>query len=68
MTKRLQEIDSHEGLFLLRHCLGIPKLIYFLQTVPCFLKPALLEKFDLVVKESLVDILNVSLCQSQMVA
>ena len=35
MTKRLQEIDSHEGLFLLRHCFGIPKLTYFLRTSPC---------------------------------
>ena len=63
MTERLKQIDSHEGLFLLRHSLGMPKFIYFLRTAPCFLKTNILKKFDDLVKEALVNILNISLPQ-----
>ena len=59
MSKRLQEIDNHEGLFLLRNCLAMPKLTYFLRTAPCFQKSNVLESFDSVVKETLVSILKV---------
>ena len=38
MSQRLQEIENHEALFLLRHCFGMPKLTYFLRTSPCFMK------------------------------
>ena len=64
MTERLKQIDSHEAMFLLRHCYGIPKFTYFLRTAPCFMKPNILDKFDNIIKEALVDILNISMPQN----
>ena len=64
MIERLKQIDSHEALYLLRHCFAMPKLTYFLRTAPCFLKKNSLEKFDGIVKEALVNILNISLPQN----
>ena len=63
MVSRLKQIDSHEALFLLSHCFGIPKLIYFLRSSPCFMSPEILEEFDTVIKDSVVDILNISLSE-----
>ena len=64
MTSTLREIDNHEALFLLRHCFTIPKLTYFLRTSPCFMAINILENFDETIKDSLVDILNISLSES----
>ena len=61
MVSRLKQIDNHDALFLLRHCFGMPKLTYFLRSAPCFLSSRVLEDFDKVIKESLVDILNIHL-------
>ena len=61
MITRLKEIDNHEALFLLRHCFAMPKLTYFLRTSPCFLEQDTLENFDKIIKDSLVNILNISL-------
>ena len=63
MVSRLKEIDSHEALFLLSHCFGIPKFTYFLSSLPCFLIPEILEDFDKVIKKSAADILNISLSE-----
>ena len=38
MVNRLEEIDAHDALFLLRNCFSMPKLTYNLRTSPCFLK------------------------------
>ena len=38
MSKRLQEVENHEVLFLLRHCFAMPKHTYCLRTSLCFLK------------------------------
>ena len=64
MSERLKEIDNHDAFFLLRNALGIPKLTYFLRTAPCFLEPDVLQSFDSIVKESLVNILNISMSES----
>lgn len=61
MMSRLEEIDSHEALFLLRHCFAIPKLTYFLRSAPCFKTPQMLESYDLEMKKGLEKILNVTL-------
>ena len=61
MVERLKQIESHEALFLLRHCFGIPKLIYFLRTAPCFMKNDILEEIDDIIKNSLISILNIEL-------
>ena len=64
MSKRLDEIDPHSALFLLRHCFAMPKLTYFLRTAPCFIRSDLLESFDKIVKSSLIKILNIQLEES----
>ena len=61
MSQRLNEIDNHEALFLLRHCYGIPKFTYFLRTAPCYGNTQSLEKFDFIVKNSLENIINIML-------
>ena len=51
MSERLEELDTHDALFLLRHCFSITRLTYFLQCAPCY-KSAILE-YDEVIKETL---------------
>ena len=60
MASRLEEIDKHDALFLLRQCFAIPKVTYFFRTGPCFMKPEILEEYDQVIKEALTNILNMS--------
>ncbi len=43
MASRLEEIDKHDALFLLRQCFAIPKMTYFFRTGPCFMKPELIQ-------------------------
>ena len=61
MTSRLEDIDSHEALFLLRHCFAVPKLLYFLCSAPCFKRRDLLEEYDSVMRQTLEKILNTKL-------
>ena len=61
MTKRLELLDSHEAMYLLKNCFALPKLNYFLRSSPCFLKKDILQEYDSVIKESLVSILNLKL-------
>ena len=39
----------------------MPKLTYFLRSSPCFLKPNILERYDTIIKNALVKILNIQL-------
>ena len=41
MGDRLQHLDAHDAILLLRHSFAIPKLLYTLRTSPCFLSPNL---------------------------
>ena len=41
MGERLQHLDTHIAILLLRHSFAIPKLLYTLRTSPCFLSPNL---------------------------
>ena len=61
MTSRLETIDSHEALFLLKNAFAIPKLTYFLRTSHFFLHTDILQKIDKVLQESLQKILNIEL-------
>ena len=61
---RLQELNSHDGLTILRNSLGIPKMQYILRTSNCAGRPELTE-FDEKLRSGLVDILNVELTDSQ---
>lgn len=60
----LKRIDAHTALFLLRNCLSIPKVLYYLRTAPCFLEPLLLNKYDNIINEALTTITNVSITDS----
>jgi hypothetical protein len=56
MTSRLETIDHHEALFLLKNA-----LTYFMRTSHLFMEPHFLEKFDKVLQESLQTNLNTKL-------
>jgi hypothetical protein len=61
MAGRLAKIDRHSALYLLRNCFAMPKLTYFLRSSPCFLKPDILKRYDTIIKDALVKILNIQL-------
>jgi hypothetical protein len=61
MAGRLSKIDRHSALYLLRNCFAMPKLTYFLRSSPCFLKPNILKRYDTIIKDALVKILNIQL-------
>ena len=58
LSSRIKFLPAHDGLFLLRSALGIPKIMYLLRTAPCF-QSALLETFDNVLLDSLQCLLNI---------
>ena len=61
---RLQELNSHDCLTILRNSLGIPKMQYIPRTSNSAGRPELTE-FDEKLRSRLVDILNVELTDSQ---
>ena len=61
IASRLGKIDRHSAMYLLKNCFAMPKLTYFLRSSPCFLKPWILERYDNIVKDALVKILNIQL-------
>ena len=63
MVGRLSKIDRHSALYLLRNCFAMPKLTYFLRSSPCFLKPNILKRYDTIIKDALVKILNIQLTE-----
>ena len=58
MENRLQHLQSHDALLLLRHSLAIPRLIYLLRTTPCFLSSQL-SVFDEVLRRMLSSVTNI---------
>ena len=61
MAKRLEEVDAHDGLFLLSHCLAIPRMTYILRSAPCFRKLDILAQYNDIIRSSLESILNAPL-------
>ena len=61
MCDRLEVIDPHDALFLLRHAFALPKLTYFLRTSPCFGNTEILKKYDKALRVALISILNVGM-------
>ena len=59
MTERLTFIDTQDAIFLLRNCYAIPRLAYFLRSAPCFKLMATLERYDIEIRKSLQEILNI---------
>ena len=53
------KLDSHHAYYLLKNCLSIPKLLYFLRTAPCFREEGLLEQYDDTIINALSGICNV---------
>lgn len=60
MASRLEKLDSHDAIFLLKNCYAIPQLLYLLRCSACF-KSAVLPEYDKVLREALESILNVRL-------
>ena len=60
LADNLLQLDSHDALFLLRHCFSTPKLLYCLRSSPCFSSHVLLQ-YDYVIKQTLQQLLNVHL-------
>ena len=50
---------THYGFFMLKNCFSLPKLWYFLRTSTCFNHPALLEKYDKIVRDGLFKVRKV---------
>ena len=52
MGEKLNNIDSHDALYLLKNCFAIPKLTYFLRSAPCY-ESEILELYDMDLRNSL---------------
>ena len=57
----LQGLCSHHHLFQLKHCIGIPRLLYMIRSSPCFLAPEALRNIDVSFHQFLTETLNVQL-------
>ncbi|GAU93517.1 hypothetical protein RvY_05447 [Ramazzottius varieornatus] len=64
MTARLEKISSHQALFLLKNCLGIPKLLYVLRCSPTYRWTQLLHDFDDVIRRCTAKIVNIDMDDS----
>ena len=57
----LENVDGHHALFLLRNCLSLPKLLYFLRTASCFKEEDLLREWNKFVVSAVSRCANVRL-------
>ena len=60
MIDRLVNVDCHDAYFILKNCLSIPKLLYFLRTAPLF-NCKKLKNFDLLLKDAVEKLLNIDM-------
>ena len=60
LSDRIQFLDTHDALFLLKNCFAIPKLMYTLRGSPCF-SNNWLKEYDEVIRFTLQYVLNISL-------
>ena len=56
----VEKLDAHYSFFMLKNCFSLPKLLYFLRTSTCFNHPALLKKYDKIVRNGLSKVCNVN--------
>uniref|UniRef100_A0A8D8VI75 Reverse transcriptase domain-containing protein n=1 Tax=Cacopsylla melanoneura TaxID=428564 RepID=A0A8D8VI75_9HEMI len=63
--EKLKDIPAHFALHLMKNCLGIPKLLYILRTVPTWKGIDILNRMDLTLKSTLEDLLNVKLNEKE---
>ena len=64
-SQKLQRIDAHYALFLIKNRLHMPRLLYVLRTSPCFKLCEKLQRIDNYLRASLESICNVSLSESR---
>ncbi|CAE1162214.1 unnamed protein product [Acanthosepion pharaonis] len=60
MTEKLQLIDAHLALFLLKNSFSLPSFLYTLQSAPCYLEQNFLNEIDITVKRCAELICNVN--------
>ena len=58
MGERLRCLIAQDALLLLKHSFALPKLLYNLRTVPCFLSPVL-QEYDELLRSTLSGITNI---------
>ena len=58
MGERLQHLEAHDAILLLRHSFAIPKLLHILRTSPCFLSPSI-KAFDVELRSIVSAITNI---------
>lgn len=61
LISRLNDLQSHYALFLLKTCFTVPKLIYFLKTTPAWRIENIIDSVDIELKNALITILNIQL-------
>ena len=61
MSSRLEKLDSHTAVFLLRNAFALPKMTYFLRAAPCFTNTDILEEYDSILHNALESIINIRL-------
>ena len=61
LQSRLNLLCAHQALFLLKNCLGLPKLLYVLRCSPAWKVPEALKEFDESIRVSLSAITNTEL-------
>ena len=60
MCQRLELMDAHDAIYLLRFCIAAPKLTYVLRCSPCFRSPCL-GNYDNILRDCAQRVLNVDL-------
>ena len=59
LLSRLQFLDSHSAIHLLRHCLWLPRLQYLLRAAPIYKQPELLNQLDMDLRSAVGGLVNV---------
>ena len=65
MEPRLLLLPAHDALFILRHALALPRLLYTLRTCPTFLHIDILATYDSLLKDILSSVLNIRFIGTQ---
>jgi hypothetical protein len=61
LISRLDHLNSHVAYFLLKNCLFIPRLTYFIRTCALWKFPSLISEIDSCLRKSLTCILNINI-------
>jgi len=63
LADRLQTLNAHDALFLLKNCFSTPKILYTLRCAPCY-DSTVLQDYDNVIKYTLNVILNIEMTEA----